>query len=270
MKEQRGEMFANSLKEKIRKGLPAVGTWIYFTDLFAVETMAQTGFDWWLIDTEHAPIGPEGLLRILAVAKSSATPSIVRLRNNQPEYFKTALDLGASGVMVPMINSAEDARRAVDFCRYPPLGSRGFAPIRASNYFRNLAEYTQSANQEVMLIAQIESIQAVQELEAIMAVPGIDAIFIGPGDLSSSMNLGAQFKHPRVEEVIVQIMAKARAAGMPIGIMAFASEDLLPYAEGGATLLIVGGDLVFMTRGATEALERTRALLGTLKESKGN
>jgi 4-hydroxy-2-oxoheptanedioate aldolase len=121
-----------------------------------------------------------------------------------------------------------------------------------------------------MLIAQIESIQAVQELEAIMAVPGIDAIFIGPGDLSSSMNLVGQFKHPRVEEVIVQIMAKARAAGMPIGIMAFAPEDLFAYAEGGATLLIVGGDLVFMTRGATEALERTHALLGTLKESKGN
>lgn len=263
-------MFTNKLKEKLRKGQLAIGTWIYFTDLFAIEAMAQTGYEWWLIDTEHCAIDAEGLLRVLSVATSSGAPSIVRLKNNQPEYFKTALDLGASGVMVPMINTAADARRAVDFCRYPPLGTRGFGPIRASNYFRNLVEYTESANREIMLVAQIESLQAVQEVEAIMAVPGIDAIFVGPGDLSSSMNLAPQWKHPQVQEVITQVMAKARAIGMPVGIMTFSPEDLFYYVERGATLPTVGTDLTFMMQGATDALERSRTLVGTLKESTGN
>jgi 2-keto-3-deoxy-L-rhamnonate aldolase RhmA len=145
-------VFTNKLKARVRGGQAAVGTWIYCTDLFALEVMAQTGFDWWLIDMEHTPVGPESLLRVLSVARGNATPTIARLGSNQPEYFKMALDLGAAGVMVPMINSAEDARRAVDFCRYPPLGSRGFAPIRASNYFRNLAEYAQSANDVVVTV----------------------------------------------------------------------------------------------------------------------
>jgi 2-keto-3-deoxy-L-rhamnonate aldolase RhmA len=202
--------------------------------------------------------------------KAPHTAPIVRVMNNRPEYFKTALDLGAWGVMVPMINSAEDARRAVDSCRYPPLGTRGFGPIRASNYFLNLTEYAESANREVLLIAQIESPAAVQELEGIMAVPGIDAIFIGPGDLSCSLNIAAQWQHPRLQEVISQIIAKARKAGMPFGITTFGPEDFFHYVERGATFMTLGSDLTFMTQGATDALARTRTLLNTRKESAGN
>lgn len=262
-------MFVNRLKEKVRKGERAIGTWITFSDLFAVEAMAQAGFDWWVIDMEHAPIGTEGLLRVLSVLRGTSTVPIVRLMNNHPDYFKQALDLGASGVMVPMVQSVEDARSAVDSCRYPPMGSRGFGPVRASNYFLNLAEYSSVANSEILLIAQIESVRAVRRLGSIMNVEGVDAIFIGPGDLSSSMNLRGQWKTPKVQKVIQSTMKKSRAAGMPFGILTFSVEELVHYAKQGATLLTVGSDLSFMMQGGIDSLKRSRELLETTIDRHG-
>lgn len=260
-------MFVNSLKQKLRKGEVAIGTWIMFSDLFAVDAIAQAGFDWWVIDMEHSSIGTEGLLRILSVLKGTSTVPIVRLTNNHPDYFKKALDLGAYGVMVPMIQSAQDARRAVDSCRYPPVGSRGFGPVRASNYFLDLTEYIKAANREILLIAQIESVRAVRGLGSIMNVEGLDAIFVGPADLSSSMNLPGQWKDSKVQKVILQIMEKSRSAGMPFGILTFSVEELVHYAKHGATLLTVGSDLAFMMQGSIDSLKRCQELLKGISQA---
>ena len=112
---------------------------------------------------------------------------IVRLMNNHPDYFKMALDLGAAGVVVPMVETAALARLAVEYCRYPPLGKRGSGPVRASNYFRHYDEYMAQANDEILLAVQIETIQTLPELDRILQVAGIDAVFVGPGDMEMSM-----------------------------------------------------------------------------------
>ena len=258
-------MFKNRLKEMIRKGQPAIGTFIAFSDPHTVEVMADIGFDWFFIDTEHCTIGMEGLRDILVAMKGSHTVPVVRLMNNQPDYFKVALDLGAEGVIVPMIESAEDARRAVQYCRYPPLGTRGFGPVRASRYHLYLDEYAKAANAEILLVAQIESHRAIQELDAILAVSGIDAIFIGQADLTSSMNLIGQWGHPEVKAAIDQIIRQAKKVRMPFGTPASSPEDFAEYVARGATLMTVGGDLEWLQQAALDSLKRTKSLL----ESRG-
>ncbi len=255
-------MCKNRLKSLIQAGQPAIGSWIAFSDPYSVEIMAEVGFDWLLIDTEHCPISTDALRSILIAAKGNETIPVVRLMNNQADYFKLALDLGAQGVIVPMVQTVEDARRAVDNCRYPPTGSRGFGPVRASRYHLDLETYIRGANENILLVAQIESIQAVRNLDAILEVPGIDAIFIGPADLSASMNLLGGMKHPQVLKVIGEIMEHARSRKIPFGLPAGSPSELKEYVERGATLVTVGGDLGFLLNGAQESLRQTRALLG--------
>ncbi len=254
-------MFKNRLKEKIRNGQAAIGSWIAFSDPYAVEAMAAAGYEWLLIDTEHCPIGTESLRNILIAMKGTPVVPVVRLMNNHPDYFKMALDLGAGGVMVPMVETEDLARRAVDHCRYPPLGRRGCAPVRASNYFHHYDEYMAQANDETLLVVQIETMQTLRELDAILEVKGLDAIFIGTGDLALSMNFMPEAERPPVAKVVSQIFEKARAFGIPYGTLAGSPEECVQYVRQGATLLTVGGDLRFMMEGAAGCLKQTRSLI---------
>ncbi len=256
-------MRKNRLKQLLRDGRPAIGSWLMLSDPFAVEVMAQTGFDWLLIDTEHCSIGTESLRNILVALKGSPTVPVVRLLSNNPDYFKIALDLGAEGIMVPMIQTADDARRAVESCRYPPLGCRGFGPIRASRYFKEMDDYCREANEEILLVAQIESALAVRNLDSILAVPGVDAIFIGQADLAASIGSLAQWKHPQVAQLVSEVTAMAGARRMPWGLVCDTVEEALAQAGRGATLLTVGGDLFFLIKTAADYLSRTRAGLHT-------
>lgn len=254
-------MFQNRLKRMIREGQPAVGCWVNLSDPSGVEIIASAGFDWLLIDTEHSPIGPQSLRDTLIACRGSDSVPMVRLMGNEPEYFKMALDLGAYGVIVPMIESGEDARRAVEYGRYPPAGIRGFSPMRASNYFRRVEEYIKEADQEILLVAQIETIKAVEHVEAIVSTRGIDGIFIGPSDLASSMNLIGQLRHPDVQEKIDQVISEVRARGIPYGIPTTSLEEFEHFVERGATLLTVGGDIPFLRDGADRCLRGRRELL---------
>lgn len=254
-------MFKNKLKELLRNGQPAIGTGIALTDTFAVEALASAGFDWFFIDTEHCPIGTEALLRVLVAMKGSDTVPVVRLMNNHPDHFKPALDLGAQGVVVPLIQSAEDARRAVDACRYPPAGTRGFGPLRASQYHHQIKEYATRANDEILLVAQVETIQGVRELDAILEVEGIDAIFVGAGDLSSSLNHLGEFDHPEVQAAANEAFTKAKRAGKPFGYWASTPEEFAEYVKRGATLMLVGGDLQFIQETGLDYAKRSRASL---------
>jgi 2-keto-3-deoxy-L-rhamnonate aldolase RhmA len=254
-------MFKNKVKELLRNGQPAIGTGIAVSDTFAVEVLAAAGYDWFFIDTEHCPIGTEALLRVLLAMKGSDTVPVVRLMNNHPDYFKMALDLGALGVVVPLIQSAEDARRAVDACRYPPAGTRGFGPVRVSQYHHQLKEYVARANDEILLVAQVETIQGVRELDAILEVEGIDAIFVGSGDLSSSLNHLGEFDHPEVKTAVTEVFTKAKRAGKPFGYWASTPEEFADYVKRGATLMLVGGDLQFVQEMGLDYAKRSRALL---------
>jgi 2-keto-3-deoxy-L-rhamnonate aldolase RhmA len=251
----------NKLKALVDSGKPAIGSWIGFADPYSVEAMADAGFDWLLIDTEHFPISRESLRTILVAMKGSLSVPVVRLPSNSSDHFQTALDLGAQGVVVPMVSSAADAAHAVTFCRYPPLGTRGFAPTRASRYFQDLDEYARTANGQVSLIVQIETPQAAANIEEILATKGIDGIFIGPSDLASFMNVPAQTSHPDVERVVGRLIDRACAHSMPFGLPTWTPEEFLGYVKRGARLLTLGGDLHFMANNARFGLSGVRQLL---------
>ncbi|MGH9358229.1 MAG: HpcH/HpaI aldolase family protein [Terriglobia bacterium] len=259
-------MFKNQLKEKLKKGQPAIGIWNHLRDSFAVEAMAAVGFDWWAVDTEHTPATSADILRIISALEGTKTVPLIRLMNNEQEWFKVALDLGAQGVVVPMIETVDDARRAVSFCRYPPQGLRGFAPIRASRYFLDLAEYCKSANDEILLVGMIESLRGVQELDGILKVPGLDAIYVGPGDLSASMGSLGNWHTTEVQETIQRVISKCVAAGVPCGTLVEGPEEFARWVARGATLMTLGSDMGFMMQGGSGALKRAEALLAEQKK----
>jgi len=251
----------NKLKALVDSGKPAIGTWIGFTDPYSVEVVADAGFDWLLIDTEHFPISRESLRTIFIALKGSPSVPVVRLPSNSPDHFQTALDLGAQGVVVPMVSSRQDAAQAVTFCRYPPLGTRGFSPTRASRYFQDLEQYAKSANGQISLIVQIETPQAVTNIDEILSTDGIDGIFIGPSDLASFMNMAARTNHPDVERVVDRLIRSACARGMPFGLPTWTPEECLSYVKRGARLLTLGSDLHYLATSARSGLSGIRRLL---------
>jgi 2-keto-3-deoxy-L-rhamnonate aldolase RhmA len=252
---------ANKLKALLAAGQPALGTWVTLTDPYSVELLADAGYDWLLIDTEHIPIGRDALRGILVAMKGSASVPVVRLASNRLDHFQTALDLGAQGVVVPMVSSRAEAEKAVSHCRYPPLGVRGFAPVRASRYFQDLEEYAQSANKEILLIVQIETPQAAANIDEILTTPSVDGIFIGPSDLASFLNLATQTAHPDVVRAVEQIMARARAHSMPFGLPTWNPDEYWRYVELGGQLLTLGSDLHYLSTGLRSDLSKARKLL---------
>lgn len=251
----------NKLKALVESGRPAIGSWIGFTDPYAVEVMGDAGFDWLLIDTEHFPISRESLRTIFVALKGSPSVPVVRLPSNSPDHFQTALDLGAEGVVVPMVSSRQDAAQAVTFCRYPPLGTRGFSPTRASRYFQDLEQYAKAANGQISLIVQIETPQAVTNIEEILSTGGIDGIFIGPSDLASFMNMPARTNHPDVARVVEQLIQSANSRAMPFGLPTWTPEECLSYVKRGARLLTIGSDLHYLGNSARSGLSGIRRLL---------
>jgi len=254
---------SNQLKALVESGKPAIGTWVGFADPYAVEAIADVGFDWLLIDTEHFPISRESLRTILMAMKGSASVPVVRLPSNTLDHFQTALDLGAQGVVVPMVSTPQDAAQTVAFCRYPPLGTRGFSPTRASRYFQDLERYAETANGQIFLIVQIETPQAVANIDGIMATPGIDGIFIGPSDLASFMHIPAQTNHPEVARVVGQLIERACARSMPFGLPTWTPEECMGYVNRGARLLTLGSDLHFLASSARSGLAGIRRLFGS-------
>jgi len=257
----------NRLRSLIESGQPAIGSWISSTDLYAVEMTADLGFDWLLIDTEHAPLSRDNLRSILTAMRGSASTPVVRLSSNTLDHFQTALDLGAQGIVVPMVNTPSDAEQAIRFCRYPPLGIRGFAPIRASRYLENLNEYISTANSVISLIVQIETPEAASNIEQILTTEGIDGIYIGPSDMASFMGLPAQITHPKVAEVIDGVIARALSHSIPFGLPTWSEEECLTFLRKGARLLTVGSDLHYLSTAAKKRLAGVRQLV---KEQSGS
>ena len=251
----------NRLKTLLESGQPAIGSWISSIDPYAVELTADLGFDWLLIDMEHAPLSRENLRSILVALRGSASTPVVRLSSNTLDHFQTALDLGAQGVVVPMVNSSLDAQQAVRFCRYPPLGVRGFAPIRASRYLENLTEYIASANSTISLIVQIETPEAASNIDSILTVGGVDGIYLGPSDMASFMGLPAQTSHPKVLDVMDRVIARARAHSIPFGLPTWSDEECMTFVRKGGQLLTVGSDLHYLSTAARNRLTRIRQLL---------
>jgi 4-hydroxy-2-oxoheptanedioate aldolase len=249
----------NQFKELLKSGKPAIGTLIQLPSPPAVEVLAQAGFDWLLIDTEHGPIDMEKLQAMIRATSGTPATPIVRVACNLDWLAKRALDGGALGVMTPGVNSAEQALAAVRAVRYPPEGNRGFGPTFAAlRWGLTSAEYAQQANEAVMAIVQIEHVDAVARIDQILAVPGIDLALIGPYDLSGSMSRLGQVAHPEVQAAIDRVLKAANKANVPAGIFGVTADEINRYIAQGFRAILAGVDVAFLALGAKGMLSQIR------------
>jgi len=216
-------MRGNHVRRRLDAGEPSIGTWLSVPSPEVAEYVSKLDFDWLVVDAEHNPVDIRTLAQMFAAMSASATAPMVRIPWNEPIEFKRVLDAGAWGVVVPMVNSREEAERAVEASRYYPLGARSVGGGRhALSWDTTAAEYYRHANDEVLLVLQIEHIDGVEHADEILSVPGIDACFIGPNDLAASMGLGLgvplEFDHPRVVEAEAHVRDTARKHGVAPGI----------------------------------------------------
>jgi 4-hydroxy-2-oxoheptanedioate aldolase len=216
-------MRGNHVRRRLAAGEASVGTWLSLPSPEAAEYVSRVGFDWLVADAEHNPMDIRTLAQMFAAISASATAPMVRLPWNTPEHFKRVLDAGAWGVVVPMVNSREEAEQAVEACRYHPQGNRSVGGGRhALSWGADAAEYFGRANEEILLVLQIEHIKGVEHADEILGVPGVDACFIGPNDMAASMGLGLgvplESDHPELVAAIDHVRRAADAAGVAPGI----------------------------------------------------
>lgn len=251
----------NAFKTLLESRVPAFGVWASFPSAATVEALAHSPYDWMLIDTEHAPVDLGTLHAQLQAAGNGPCLAVVRPAWSDRVLIKRLLDIGVQNFMLPMIDSAEQARDAVRFVRYPPRGVRGIAgATRASRYGR-IERYLQQADAQIALLAQIESPQAVSQAAEIAGVEGIDGLFIGPNDLAANLGYPGEIRHPAVSQAIQQVIDSVGPSGKTIGILAANLEDAAKYLAAGVTLIACGSDVRLLTRGADDMARRLQLLI---------
>ncbi len=256
-------MNGRQLKEIWHNGKPSFGAWITCGDPAIAAAVCNAGYEWVFVDAEHCPYSPERLREVIAAIRLREVVPIVRVADNDAAIVKQVLDLGAEGIVVPLLMTADDARRAVAACRYPPLGVRGFNPRDASNCMHDLDEYRTTIDERVVVVVQVEHRDAVANLDGILATTGIDGVLIGPADLSYSLGFPLQVRHPRVEEAIVTTIKKCNAAGVPVGITVYGGiQDFLYWLGHGLNFITLGFDFDWVSQGAKAVIDEMRAATG--------
>ncbi len=240
-------------RARLLGGERLIGTLVSLPSPEIAELLAEIGFDWLFIDAEHGPMDCERIQGLLQ-AIGGRCAALVRVPSGEEVWIKQALDVGASGVIVPQVNSAEQAARVVQLCKYPPLGTRGVGIARAHRYGLAFADYVAGANDSVAVVVQAEHIEAVRGIEAIVAVAGIDAVLIGPYDLSASLGKPGQITDPEVRAAIGAVRHACLSAGVRLGIFGVSAASVRPYLDEGYTLITVGVDTVFLTQAARATL----------------
>ncbi|MBS9478971.1 HpcH/HpaI aldolase/citrate lyase family protein [Ancylobacter sp. VKM B-3255] len=245
----------NSFKRGLTAGRQQIGFWNSMASPTATEILAGSGFDWLIIDGEHAPNDVPGVLSQLHAVMETPTHPIVRIPVNDPIVFKRFLDIGTLTFLVPMVETVEQAQAAVAATRFPPHGIRGFAgAARASRYGR-VANYHARAHEEICILVQIETKQALDNIEAIAAVDGIDGLFVGPGDLSSDLGYLGDQGNPYIVELIEGALHRILATGKPAGILTGDETLARRYMAAGSTFTAVGIDTGTLAR-STEAIAK--------------
>jgi 2-dehydro-3-deoxyglucarate aldolase len=244
---------SEDFKRKLKNGDLLIGTIITLSSPEIGEIYSNSGFDWLFIDLEHSVLSMKDAQMILQ-STSSRTPCLVRVPSLGETWIKQALDIGATGIIIPNIKTPEEAREAVRLCKYPPLGTRGIGVARAQGYGATLLEYASSANADTAVVIQIEHKDAVKNLADILQVPGIDCLFIGPLDLSASLGKTGLTSAPEVQEAIMQVRNGAKKVGMPLGIFCASIEAARSYSQSGFSLLAVGIDTVLISQAAKDIL----------------
>jgi 4-hydroxy-2-oxoheptanedioate aldolase len=244
----------NSFKHALAQRRPQIGLWMALANGYAAEICGGAGFDWVLIDGEHAPNTVTTVLAQLQALAPYPVGAVVRTASNDPVAIKQLLDIGAQSLLVPMIDSAEQAAAAVAAVRYPPRGIRGVGSTlaRASRWNR-APDYLHRASDEICLMVQVESMQGISALQAILEVEGIDGVFVGPADLAASMGHLGNPAHPEVCQVVDAAIASIVASDKAAGILTASQPLARHYLELGAVFVAVGSDVSVLARGA-EAL----------------
>lgn len=243
---------------KAAGGHPPVGTWISSASPVMAEAVGHAGFDWAVVDMEHSPAGTMEVLQMLQGLGGTKAVPVVRLPWNDPVVVKRVLDAGATTLMFPFVQNADEAARAVAATRYPPEGIRGLAGASRASRYGTQANFFAHANRQVGVIVQLETVAAVAELERIAAVDGVDALFVGPGDISASLGVIGQFTHPKVMELLGSAARRARAAGKPIGTIGESAEVAAQYRAAGFDFIAIGSDISLLMRAA-------RGVIGALR-----
>jgi 2-dehydro-3-deoxyglucarate aldolase len=243
----------NSFRRDLHAGKTLIGCWASLASNISTEILGYAGFDWLLIDGEHAPNDLPSFITQLQALKDSPSAPVVRPEWAEPIILKRLLDIGFYNFLMPYIETPEQARIAVAATRYPPQGTRGVGTAHRSIRYGYEPDYFSKINDNICVTVQIESRDGVKNIEAIAAVEGVDALFIGPSDLSAAYGVLGQMTHPDVVSAIDRIMAAGKAHGKPIGILAPVEKDARRYLEMGMTYVAVGGD-TGVYRTATKAL----------------
>ncbi len=242
--------------DRLRSGELLIGTLVSLNSSEITEILAQAGFDWLFIDTEHGAFNPEQTQPMLQAA--GQCPCVIRLPAGDEIWIKKALDIGAAGIIVPQVHTPEQAKKIVQFCKYSPEGSRGVGISRAHKYGMAFEDYINSANKQTAVILQAESRQAIDNIEDIVKIKGIDAIFVGPYDLSASLGRIGKVTEPEVKEAINKTANACQRAGVRLGIFGVSTDAVKPYIEKGFTLITVGVDTLFVIKSAKETLAECR------------
>jgi 2-keto-3-deoxy-L-rhamnonate aldolase RhmA len=258
-------MLAHRIKAALRQGQAVVGSWMSLGDTGVAEVMAGAGFDFLTVDLEHSAITLQQAQELIRVVSLSGVCPLARLSSNDPTQIKRVLDLGAAGIIVPMVNSEAEAQAAVAACKYPPMGRRSVGLSRAQGYGPGFDAYFSAANDDTLVVVQIEHAEAVERAEAILSVPGIDAYLIGPYDLSASLGLAGQLDHPHVVEAVARVRAVARRLGVPAGfhLVAPDSERLVRLINDGYQLVAYSVDFMLLGETCRRDLAAIRQQLPT-------
>jgi 4-hydroxy-2-oxoheptanedioate aldolase len=238
----------NTFKRAITSGRQQIGLWCSLSSNLAIESVAGAGFDWLLIDTEHSPNELDMVLTQLQAVAPYASHPIVRPAWNDMVLIKRFLDIGAQTLLIPYVQTAEEAASAVAYTRYPPKGVRGVAAATRASRFGRVKDYAQRASEEICVLVQIETRQGLDNLEAIARVDGVDGVFIGPGDLAADLGHVGNIPHPEVQSAIDDAIRRVKACGKAPGILMGDEKLARHYIELGCLFTAVGADIVLLAR----------------------
>ena len=249
-------MRKNALKRRLlASNAESFGTWISSPSIVALDALREMGFDWFMVDTEHAQINPETMAAMLAVLGADGPAPLVRVGNLDQYLVKQALDSGAQGILVPLVNHRDQAETAVSYAKYPPMGVRGAAAAAPSRYGKELAAYLRGANDETLVGVQIETKAAVDEVDAIAGVAGVDLLFVGPQDLTLSLGLVDDRTHPRVREAMRRVVEACERSGKIPGTLVTTREEKRAAREMGFRFISLASDVRFLLQGAQYYLD---------------
>lgn len=250
----------NWIRERVLKGEMVAGTWLNLGSSLTAEIAGRAGFDWAVVDVEHGAGGHDSLVHQLQALAGTPVSPLVRIAWNEAPRFKRVLDLGAVGVVVPYVCSAEEARQAVAAMRYPPQGIRGVASLnRAAGFGYDLDEYLSAANERLLTVVQIETRGALTAAEEIAAVEGVDVLFVGPMDLSFSLGIPLQYDSPEFKAGLARVAGAARGAGKAAGILLGRPEQIEETIATGFTFIGLGSDGGVLAQGMRALVAALRA-----------